>query len=434
MIANSNLANLDEDVEQYVIAVDFGAKYIRVCAALVYLDEIKIIGYGQHKSEGFSENGIKCMNKLKESLSTAYNSADRAVRSTYNKDTLPFIDNPRIFVAIPGRYIEYKNNDGSCEIGHRAITSEHMVKAFNNACSLSIEGKELITSFNNYYQVDSNNFIDDPRSLVGGQLKSHAHLLYADKDFLTNIKYVVSSCIRSKYMYEFIYAGVASSHAVLTDLEKKLGVCVLDIGAGSVDITVYENGYQYYSGISSLAGQYVTRSLAVAYGLNDFWAEKIKCESQEISEDKRGDTIEINGNENIRSKISFPKKDFLELLDADYGLVFKKAIESVEIKGLELGAGFVLTGGGAKYPGALNKLSEIIANYGAERLASKVKIGQIDEQLTGLTDAIDPYSDTVLIGLLKLSREIQTKRYIPPSKSKVKNMLNSLLSALQQEM
>jgi cell division protein FtsA len=434
MINNSNLSDINDEIGQYVIAVDFGTTLIRVCAALVYPDEIKIIGYGKAETKGFSEDGISSMDKLKESLSKAYNIANTAVRSIYNKDNLPFIDNPRIFVSIPGKYIECRNNDGSCEINHRPVTNEQMIRAFKNACSLSVEGKELIYATTNYFQVDSHNYIEDPLSLVGGQLKNHAHLIFADSDFITNIKYVVSSCIQSKYMYEFVFTGTASANAILTETEKNLGVCVLDIGGGSVDISVYDKGYLIYSGSSYLAGHYATRSIAVANGLAECVAEGLKLKYGTLNLDEVNMSVKVNSEMNFKPEICVSLKDIAELLSADYNLMFKNAIKSVKGVELELGAGFVLTGGSSAIKGVTENFANVLKEFGSEHLVKKIRIGSISENVTGLTQEINKSNDSVIIGLLKLSRVIETKKYIPPSKSKIKNFLNNIILYWQQEM
>ena len=431
-----NDISYEENVGQYVLSIDFGTSKIRVCAALVYSDEINILGYGESEALGISEDGINSMDKLKESLSKAFNIANRAVKSVYNKEFLPNIDNPRIFVSIPGRYIECRNNDGSYDLNNSRVRPIHMSKAFNSAQSLIVEGKDLITATNNYYQVDTNNYIEDPTDLRGGQLKSYAHLVYADKNFISNIKYILSSCIHSDYVYEYVFTGTASALAVLSEEEKSLGVCVFDIGYGSVDISVYNRNYLIYSGSSSLGGHYITRSIAINYGLSEKCAEALKKECAVIGKDDEIDFIRVKSNEIDEEKIEIPAKDLSVLLESHYRQIFINALKklnSVDL-GCELGAGFVLTGGATKIPGVKEALENTLIDLKAEKSVIKVRVGSIKEKITGLTQQIDPEQDAVIIGLLKISNIIETKQYIPPSKSKLKNMVNSFLSFWQQEM
>ena len=76
-----NDISYEENVGQYVLSIDFGTSKIRVCAALVYSDEINILGYGESEALGISEDGINSMDKLKESLSKAFNIANKILIS-----------------------------------------------------------------------------------------------------------------------------------------------------------------------------------------------------------------------------------------------------------------------------------------------------------------------------------------------------------------
>lgn len=398
----------------YVIAVDIGTAEIRVCCAILYSeDEIKIAGFGHCTSTGFSEDGITSMDRLKENISTAYSTADTSVRRIYDKSTLAKIDNPKVFVSVSGKFMTYRNNDGSCSLDQKNVTDLHIEKAFSNATSFSVKGYDLIFANNNYYAVDSNMYIDDPKGQTGGQLKSYAHLIYADKDFLTNIRHVISCCIPTNYNVEFLFSGFASAYAVVNENEKNLGVCVLDIGHGSVDISIFNRGYIIFSGSSPIAGHVVTRDIAVLNGLTEKCAEniKIKCGCADPENVNDNHLIKINSAGAIHQEINIYPKTLAEMIETKYSHLLLNAIHS--IKGVDsdctLGAGFVLTGAGSKMKGIKNCFSKVLIKNKLPELANKVRIGEVSDKLTGLSDEIDPIKDAAIIGMLKLSRMIDAK-------------------------
>ena len=412
-MAANDLSNVG--TQDYIVSIDLGTSEIKICSAILFDDEnIQIIGYGKCKTTGMNADGIVSMDKLKENISTAYNMAQNAVTRSQDERSIPQINNPRVFVSIPGRFITFRNNSGSCDLKKNPITEEDIIRANSVAKSLKIKDYELITAIPNYYQVDSSERVEDPLELSGGQLKSFLNLVYAESSFLENIKRALC-CIETEYDPEFIFSGQATAYAVASDTEKNLGVCVLDIGKSTTDITIFDKGHCVYVGSCPYGADKITQNIAVTYNLSEREAEKIKCElgfavSNSIISGKE---IRI---ENRAAQIkSINQGELAESIEAGYNQLILKVLTKLnevnDSADISLGAGFVICGGAAETKCLQECVAKIFNNNGLGGYARKIRIHQVDKRMiNGLTDAISPYSGSASLGLIKFSDILESHK------------------------
>lgn len=403
--------------QDYIVSIDLGTSEIKVCSAILYDDDsIKIIGYGKCKTTGMNADGIVSMDKLKENISIAYNMSHNTVTRSYDENTLPKINNPRVFVSVPGRFITYKNNTGSCELRRGPITEDDIARANDVANSLKIKDYELITAIPNYYQVDSNERVEDPLDMTGGQLRSFIHQVYAQTSFLDNIRRSLC-CIETEYAPEFVFSGQATAYVATTDTEKKFGVCVLDIGKSSTGITIFDQGHCIYVGSCPYGADKITQNIAVTYGLSERTAEKLKCDyGFAISNNcitNKCIRMDKNGQAQARS---INQGDLAESIEAGYSQLIMKVLTTlnevnVSNGELSLGAGFVITGGGAEIKCLDECVSKIFTKNGLGAYAKKIRIHQVDkEKIEGLSDAINPYSGCASLGLIRFSEILESHK------------------------
>lgn len=400
--------------QDYIVAIDIGTSEIRVsCAIIVAEGIIKIIGNGFCKTTGLSDQGITSIEKLKENISTAYNMAYYVVQSAFSTNNLANIERPRILVSIPGKFISYKNNVGSTELNQQPTSDMMMEKATSVAKSYTVKGYELITSIVNYYGVDDNHYVEDPIDMVGGQLNTYVHLVYAKKDFLDNLNRTIT-CVSSEYLPEFVFSGMASSYALTEEVDKKLGVCVLDIGSSSVDITVYDKNSVVYSGSSLLGARSVTRDISVLFALSEKAAEQVKCECGCATPDLVRDDGKVYKIEGIKGaeSLTIDPKMLAEMIESKYFEIFRRAINKLnEIDAsCELGKGFILTGEGAQMKGVEKCFTRFLMNNGMSHLANKVRIGKVDTtNITGYVDELEEHGASTVLGLIKFSEMLDTR-------------------------
>lgn len=425
--------------QTYVVAIDLGTQQIRVCCAIAMGEEfIQIIGCASVESTGLSVNGITSMDKLKENISSAYNKAYTSVRNSYTEKTLPSINSPRIMISVPGKYIKSKNNTGSCELNHQEVNDRHVDKARRDANSLIIDNYELINSFDNYFEVDGNSMMEDPRGTIGGQLKVNVHLIYAQQDFLHNIRNAVSF-IESEYEPDFIFSGTASALALLTEEEKNNGVAVFDIGASTVDITVFNQGILVYSGASPYAGQMISYRLAVLNGIPQNLAENIKvnhgCVNKGLISNLQNTKIQINTTSLNQAK-DIPLSSLAESLEGFYDEIMANSLACLKVldterdfsKEINLKSGFIVTGGCTKIVGIEECLSKYLSS---QKIMSPIRLKPISKSyLTGYVDAIDEHSSAALIGLVKLCHILDGNQVQKTPNGFFPKMINKLISVL----
>ncbi len=414
----------------FVVAVDIGTTTIRVAAALVSAsgdsDEnakpayIDLAGYCSVPSTGMSQTGITSMDKLRESLSTAYNKVEAQMRANINVKDYPDInfDNPHVMVSVPGYFMVSKNNEGLCDIGGQLVDAHHMDEAQNVANALKIPNYEMITSIANYFQVDTNEFMEDPRNAIGGQLKTFVHSCYARTDFLENIKMALSF-IPTNDDITFVFSGLATAFSVLSDEEKKQGVCLLDIG-GSTDIVIYNNGYLIFTGFSKAGAVNVTNNIAITNGIARGTAEQVKLRygyaDPELAPANEG--IKFPAKDQ-RESFTLECKDLAETIDSCYTSIFLNAFRCMkDVHNCSLGAGVVLAGSGSKIKGVDSCFKRVLKDNKIDGEIRLVKTGYVRDQINylGKDLAIDKVGDACVIGLFKFSTLMERKRATPRGK------------------
>ena len=231
--------------------------------------------------------------------------------------------------------------------------------------------------------------------MTGGQLRSFIHQVYAQTSFLDNIRRSLC-CIETEYAPEFVFSGQATAYVATTDTEKKFGVCVLDIGKSSTGITIFDQGHCIYVGSCPYGADKITQNIAVTYGLSE-----------------RTVRMDKNGQAQVRS---INQGDLAESIEAGYSQLIMKVLTTlnevnVSNGELSLGAGFVITGGGAEIKCLDECVSKIFTKNGLGAYAKKIRIHQVDkEKIEGLSDAINPYSGCASLGLIRFSEILESHK------------------------
>lgn len=412
--------NATENNIDYVVALDVGTSFIRVAGALVSDDnDIRVIGYKTVVSSGMGGSGISSLDKLRDDISRAYSAVDTQVHGGIMQKCADIdFDNPRVMVSVPGYFSASRNVDGTTPLHHQRVTTVQMAEAIQNAASVSIDGYDLVGYVVNQYQVDSNERVVDPRGMVGGQLKVFIHAFYAKKDFLDNIRYALTS-IRSKYAPDFMFSGYATARGLLIGPEKDIGVCVIDIGGSTADITIYDRGNLIFTNFCRFGSGMVTRDIAVVNGISERQAEQLKLRcglaDPDLADVREEITVERNG---LGDDITLQPRALAETIEARYHNIFQNVL--MAMKGVDpscdLGAGMVLAGGGSSIRGIEKCFRKYLESNGISNIRSvrRAAFRETDVPLaehegtlscSDIPEKMNPVSDAVLIGLLKFSND-----------------------------
>ena len=254
-------------------------------------------------------------------------------------------------------------------------------------------------------------------------MKAKVHLITCHNDMAKNIVKCAERC--ELKVDKLIFSALASSYAVVTDDEKELGVCVVDIGGGTIDIAVFYDGSLRHTSVFSYAGNAVTSDIAYAFGTPPADAEDIKvnfgCAHANLLQ--RDDTIEV-ASVGGRPSRTLQRQTLAEVIEPRYSELFgmvedelKTVLASLKLE--KLAAGIVLTGGAAQIEG-LVECAESVFN-------SQVRIGS-PLNINGLTEYVNTPVYSTAVGLLQFGKEQQ---FEPTTEVVVeKNSCNQLLKKI----
>ncbi len=375
-----------------IAGIELGSSKTATVVAQVVVDEnslseeINIIGVSSVESKGVKKGQIV---NIEESVESTVNSIEAAERMAgHNIDSA--------FVALGGAHITSLNSHGVVAISGQngEIARPDVDRVIEAASAISLpNSREVVHVLPREYIVDGESGVKDPIGMSGVRLEVETHVVTGSSAAIKNLsKSLNESGVKIEDM---VYSGLASSYAVLTDTEKELGCCLIDIGGGTTSVIVYIDGAVSYSGVIPIGAKNVTNDIAIGLRVSLESAEKIKISlSKEKKQDKEAkDELDLEslGIAEV-SKVS--KKTLVE------GIIKPRLNEIFTMVRLELErekilnripSGIVVTGGGAKTIG--------VAESAKRMLMLPVRIG-IPVGISGLVDdCLDPVFSTP-IGLL----------------------------------
>jgi len=319
--------------------LDIGTKKICVIiASLLPNGKLKILGQGQAKSAGITSGIISDIYKAKECIQKAIKNAQSDAQM--NISTL--------LVGISGDYIKHLNIEGSITIsnyGEAEIKEKDIKDVIANAKNKAKQdvndtNLSIIHAIARNYTIDNESAnIDNPIGKYGCYLSSNVHIIFAKRSNLRD----VNKCLElAGYSVEgFVYNGLASSGAILEREQKKYGVIMLDIGAGTTDITVFSAGSICYTKVIPMGGDSITEVLAIGLNTKAKIAEKLKTDN--LDKQETFDIMEINGErtrtvetKKIRAIINYHVKELVNDIHSNF-------VDSDLLK--KISVGIVLSGG-----------------------------------------------------------------------------------------
>jgi cell division protein FtsA len=383
-------------VDDLILGLDIGTT--KVCAAIGDVQEngtINVIGFGQAPSgDGVKRGAIVDIDKTTQAIMDAVDEAEKSADV--------FID--RVFVGISGEHIHSVNSQGIVAIkgSQKEISREDIDRAVENAkTAINIPShQEIIHILAREFVVDLQKEISNPVGMVGSRLEAQVHIVTGA---VTAIQNIHKCCESAKLkVEEVVLQPYASSMSVLSEDEKKLGVVLVDIGGGTTDIIIFQNGHVMHSYCASIGGQYVTNDIAVGLKTSTATAENLKIKYGAAMTDIVDDHVEIEvpvaGGE--RSK-KYSQRFLAEIIEPRMEEIFNDVKEQI-IKHVSVDvipAGVVLTGGSSLLSGA-PELAEDILDLPVRR-GSPIHISGLKERVS------NPMFSTS-VGLLRYGHQFYT--------------------------
>ncbi|AGH37839.1 Cell division protein ftsA [Bibersteinia trehalosi USDA-ARS-USMARC-189] len=387
-----NMTKAEES--KIVVGLDVGThKVVAVIGEVLPDGVINVMGVGICPSKGVDKGGVIDLDAVITSISRAIEEAE------YIVDGCKVVG---VTLSISGEIIAF-NESGQVPLS-TIVRQEDVDNAIHIARSVKLpDGLDILHIIPQEYRVDRLPATKNPLNLAGNRLTAQAHLIACHNDWLLNLKNAVE---RSKYKIDqIVFSGLASSYSVLTEDEKELGVCLIDIGGGTMDVLVYTDGALRFSKVIPFGGNNITDYIAEVFATSRQQAENMKIQhgsaiSPPAHSLDRKITVEGLGG---RAPRTFTRTQLSEVTARCYrdllGVIAQELAQlRVELyqKGIkqELIAGIVLTGGGSQI--------EDIVECAKSVFNSEVRVGH-PLNITGLTDYVNKPQYATVLGLLQYS-------------------------------
>jgi len=342
--------------ERVLASLDIGSAKIRTVVAVVdgaQEQEVpNVIGVGLSPSLGMRKGHVIDVEELIHNIINSLEDAERMAGVPIN----------HVFVGLSGSHIEAFDSRGVIAISGPEITMEDVGRVLDAAQAVSIPANRRILHIEpKAYSVDEQRGIKNPVGMTGIRLEVEAHIITGHIQHVKNIEKCIDQA--GVDIDDIVPATIAVSESVLTKRQKELGVVVIDVGAGSTSIAVFEEGSILHSVCLPIGGESVTNDIAIGMRTSIDTAEKIKIEfgsvlPEEIAE---REMIDLSSVSKVDSQ-TVSKRYMAEIMQARYFEVFtliKGELERIGRSGM-LPAGALLTGAAVKAPGVLDLSRDIL--------------------------------------------------------------------------
>ncbi|OUS31056.1 cell division protein FtsA [Thalassotalea sp. 42_200_T64] len=376
-----------------VVGLDIGtSKIVAVVGEVTHDEQLSIIGVGHHVARGMDKGGVNDLNLVIQSIQRAVNEAELMADCRIGS----------VYLGISGKHISCQNENGMVPINDDEVMQEDVDNVIHTARSVPMSAeRRMLHVLPQEYSVDVQEGIKSPIGMSGVRMEAKVHIVTCANDMAKNIVKCVERCELSAD--QLIFSALASSYAVLTEDEKELGVCVVDMGAGTMDISIFTGGALRHSSVIPVGGNQVTSDIAKIFRTPLSHAEDIKVQyacalRQMVSMEENIEVPSVGG----RPARSMSRHTLAEVVEPRYHELFELIQEEIKDSGLEdqIAAGIVLTGGTAKMEG-VNEFAE-------EVFQMPVRIGS-PLNIQGLSDYVNDPSYCTVIGLLHYGLQASNK-------------------------
>lgn len=379
-----------------LVGLDIGTSKIVAIVGELHSDgSIEVIGLGSHPSRGMKKGVVVNIDSTVQSIKRAVEEAElMAGCNIYS-----------VSAGIAGSHIQSMNSHGIVAIRDREVTDADLERVIDAAQAVAIpQDQRIIHVLPQEYAVDSQEGIKEPVGMSGVRLEAKVHLVTGAMNAAQNIERCIEKC--GLQTDAIILEQLASSYAVLTEDEKELGVCLVDIGGGTTDIAIFTEGAIRYTAVIPIAGDQVTNDIAMALRTPTQHAESLKmkyaCALTQLAKSEEIIKVPSVGERPARS---LSRQALAEVVEPRYDELFTLIQSELRRSGFEdlVAAGVVLTGGTARMEGAVELAEEIF--HMPVRLAKP-------QGVSGLVDQISNPIYSTAVGLLLFSaKEIHQKEF-----------------------
>ena len=370
--------------ENMIVGLDIGtSKVVAIVGEIVEDGSLNIVGIGSHRSRGLKKGTVVNIESTVDSIQHAIAEAEMMAGCQIHS----------VYAGIAGSHIRSMNSHGIVAIRDGEVERADIERVIEAAQAVAIPAdQKVLHILPQEYLIDAHDGVKEPLGMSGVRLEAKVHLVTCAINAAQNIEKCIRRC--NLEVDEIILEQLASSYSVLTEDEKELGVCLVDIGGGTSDIAIFTEGAIRHTGVIPIAGDQVTNDIAMALRTPTDNADEIKikyaCALTQLANDADSIKVPSVGD---RPPRELSRQSLAEVVEPRYVELFTLVQQELQRSGFEhlLAAGIVLTGGTSKMEGVVELAEEIFH--------APVRIGA-PHNVAGLADIVRNPVYSTGVGLL----------------------------------
>ena len=377
------------DQAHHVVALDIGTCKVAALVGEVAPDgAMEVVGVGAHPSRGLKKGVVVNIESTVQSIARAVEEAE----------LMAGCDIDSVYVGIAGSHVRSLNSKGVVPVRDREVGAQDVDRVIDTAKAMPVPAdQQVLHVLPQEYLIDNEEGVKDPLGMSGVRLEAKVHLVTCAVNAAQNIEKCVRRCDLA--VNDIILEQLASARATLSEDERNLGVCLVDIGGGTTDIAVFTDGAIRHTAVIPIAGDQVTNDIAMALRTPTANAEEIKvkyaCALAQLASSE--DHIQVPGVGD-RPARELSRQTLAEVVEPRYEELFTLIQAELRRGGFEetIASGMVLTGGGSKMEGLVELAEEIF--HMPVCLASP-------RSVSGLADIVRDPAYATAVGLVQYGRD-----------------------------
>lgn len=385
---------MSKNNRELMVGLDIGTSNVTAVVGDVDVDgKINIVGFGRAPTHGLKRGVVVNIDATVQSIRQAVESAEVMAGCQINT----------AYAGMADGQVLAMNSQGMVPIKEGEVTPLDVHNVIDAAKTVAIPAdRQILHILPQEFIIDQQDKIREPLGMSGVRLEAKVHMITGATSAMQNIAKSIKRC--GLQVKDIILDQLASSSAVLTEEEKELGVCLVDIGAGTTDIMVIVGGAIQHSSVLPVGGDQVTNDLAIALRMPTQTAEKVKlehaCALEYLADPNYSVEVAAVGNCPAQT---LTQVEMAQVVGPRYQEIFELIQSELREKGLEdlINAGVVITGGATQMPGVLE-----LAQHLFDR---PVRVG-VPQNAGGLEEVIHDPSFATSVGLLMYAKQQRQER------------------------
>jgi len=388
------MSRVKED-KNLIVGLDIGtSKIVAIVAELQPEGTLKVIGLGQHVSRGLKKGVVINIESTMQSIQRALEEAELMADCKINI----------VYTGIAGSHIKSLNSHGMVKIKDAEVSQMDVDRVIETARAIALPAdQQILHILTQEFIIDGQEDVREPLGMSGMKLEVKVHIVTGAVAAAQNIVKCIKRC--GIEVSDLILQPLASSLAVLTEDEKELGVCLVDIGGGTTDIAVFKQGAIRHTAVVPIAGDQMTNDVAVAFRTPTQSAEDIKikhgCALRQLADPR--EVVEVPGVDG-REPRQLSVQTLAEVLEPRVVELYELVLNELRRSGMEemIASGIVITGGSAMMRG--------MVELGEEIFHVPVRLG-MPRYVGGLSEVVSNPRYATGVGLVLMGKQ-QLERHL----------------------